>query len=166
MVTCVCSCSIRWQEGSIINCTLLRACIFPIPTIVKTVPLCRVQYAGVLYAKGNVTITGGLFSNNEGDLRGGVFDAAIGSSIVITGGVFEGNIGGDHGGVGFVASGSTLLIEGGNFSGNVAEVGGGAFYVEEETDFSVRRGVARRAELVTLGVKGVRRRRTVQSYLT
>lgn len=98
----------------------------------------RTQYAGVIWTKGNATVTGGEFFQNTANDRGGVFDAAGEGFVTVEGGNFYANHGGSEGGVGFGTTESMVVISGGEFFGNFAESTGGAFSVEREADFMVR----------------------------
>lgn len=82
----------------------------------------------MFWSKGNVSILGGTFTENESPQNGGVFFGEDSSLIVMKGGSFEGNMAQD-GAVSVVLQGSTIQVEGGVYTGNVAERQGGVFSV-------------------------------------
>lgn len=75
---------------------------------------------------GNVSISGGIFTENESIEKGGVFHGEDSSHIAMRGGSYENNRAQD-GAVAAVRVSSTLLVEDGVYTGNVAERQGGAF---------------------------------------
>lgn len=87
-------------------------------------------------ARGDLNITGGNFSGNEGSDEGGVIKADEESVVYLFDGDFEGNEALD-GGVVFVADGAKLNVRGGIYSGNFARNGGGAFWGEDGGDIEV-----------------------------
>ncbi|CAN0533592.1 unnamed protein product, partial [Laminaria digitata] len=84
------------------------------------------QNGGVFWTKGNISIVGGTFSDNESPALGGVFYALETSVVAVKGGMFEHNMAQD-GAVGVVDKDSTLRVENGTYTGNVAERQGGVF---------------------------------------
>ena len=78
----------------------------------------------MFWSKGNVSIAGGTFTDNESPQNGGVFYGEVSSVIAMKGGRFENNMAQD-GAVAVVRKGSTLQIEDGVYTGNVAERQGG-----------------------------------------
>lgn len=113
------------------------------------------QNGGVFWSKGNLSIVGGTFTENEGPENGGVVFCSDKSRITVAGGIFENNKAQD-GAVALVDKGSKLQVENGVFTGNTAESEGGAFSVNEEAGFQVGGGLldVRAKELSVLGYSG------------
>lgn len=86
------------------------------------------QNSGVVWSKGNVSVEGGKFFDNDALADGGVFLASEGCLLTVKGGTFENNTSVD-GGVAVINGGGNLQIESGRYSGNVAEKEGGALTV-------------------------------------
>lgn len=103
------------------------------------------QTGGVFWVKGELDVLDGLFAENEGVDRGGVFLANADCVVTIEGGTFTGGNTAGEGGVAYADVDATLYVNGGSFTGNNAGSSGGAFFIDIDVDFAVR---------VTLGWAG------------
>ena len=81
----------------------------------------------MFWTEGELNITGGYFSNNDGSEKGGVVFASLESSVALYNGYFEDNIA-NGGGVVFVDEGATLVVREGVYTENEARNGGGVFW--------------------------------------
>lgn len=82
---------------------------------------------GVVWTRGHVKVSDGIFRRNTASSGGGVVFASDESSVALRGGNFTWNYAED-GGVALVDSGGTLLVEGSECSENVAVNDGGVFF--------------------------------------
>lgn len=113
------------------------------------------QNGGVVWTKGDINISGGMFTENTTPESGGVFFGSEESSITLDGGMFEKNMAED-GAVASVSDGSTLRVENGVFTGNVAEGQGGAFSVIGGGDIQASRQTKERTCWAFLSMSGYR----------
>ena len=104
----------------------------------------------MFWSKGNISILGGAFTENESAENGGVlFGTTETSFLAVKGGIFEHNTGQD-GAVAAVDDGSNIQVEDGVFTGNVAERQGGVLSSSDRGCIQVRREVS--AILLALGL--------------
>lgn len=114
----------RFQNSQVTSPNSAATCLANIPFLLSQ-PV-HYQNGGVIWSKGNVSISGGYFVSNEGWDDGGVIYASDESTTTLEGGDFVDNKA-SHGGVITAVYSSSMRVEESTFSGNVAENDGGVF---------------------------------------